>query len=83
MWFRVEDDPAAARRAVEEWVAPTLGRDPEELADRVLVGPAEVCAERLSRYAEAGVDRVFLWPVGEPIEQLERFGELVWPLLRA
>jgi alkanesulfonate monooxygenase SsuD/methylene tetrahydromethanopterin reductase-like flavin-dependent oxidoreductase (luciferase family) len=81
MWFRVEDDPAAARRAVEDWVAPTLGRDHEELADRLLVGPAEACAERLSRYTDAGVHRVFLWPVGEPIEQLERFGERVMPLL--
>ncbi len=37
--------------------------------------PAERCAERLTKYAQAGVDRVFLWPVGEPIEQLEAFGE--------
>ncbi len=83
MWFRVEDDPAVARRALEEWVAPALGRDPDELVDRLLVAPAEVCAERLSRYAEAGVDRVFLWPVGDPVEQLERFGEHVAPLLPA
>jgi alkanesulfonate monooxygenase SsuD/methylene tetrahydromethanopterin reductase-like flavin-dependent oxidoreductase (luciferase family) len=82
MMFRIEGDPAVARRALEEWVSPALGRDPEELADRLLIGPAEACAERLARYAEAGVQRVFLWPVGEPIEQLERFGELVMPLLR-
>jgi alkanesulfonate monooxygenase SsuD/methylene tetrahydromethanopterin reductase-like flavin-dependent oxidoreductase (luciferase family) len=83
MMFRVEDDAEAARRALEWMVAPSLGRDPGELGDRLLVGPAEACAERLSAYAEAGVDRVFLWPVGEPIEQLERFGELVLPLLPA
>jgi alkanesulfonate monooxygenase SsuD/methylene tetrahydromethanopterin reductase-like flavin-dependent oxidoreductase (luciferase family) len=81
MMFRVEDDPAAARRALEDLVAPTLGRDADELRDRLLVGPAEACAERLTRYAEAGVHRVFLWPVGDPVEQLERFGELVAPLL--
>ena len=83
MWFRVEPDPARARRILEEWVAPTLGRAPDELGDRLLVAPAEVCAERLARYAEAGVHRVFLWPVGDPIEQLERFGERVEPLLDA
>jgi len=54
MMFRVEDDPKAARRALEEWVSPALGRDPEELGDRLLVAPAEECAERLARYAEAG-----------------------------
>jgi probable F420-dependent oxidoreductase len=81
MMFRIEEDPAAARRVLEAWVAPTLGRDPDELDERLLVGPAERCAERLTAYAEAGVDLVFLWPVGEPIEQLERFGERVAPLL--
>lgn len=83
MMFRVEDDPAAARRALEEWVSPALGRDPDELGDRLLVAPAEVCAERLARYAEAGVHRVFLWPVGDPVEQLELFGEHVAPLIPA
>jgi alkanesulfonate monooxygenase SsuD/methylene tetrahydromethanopterin reductase-like flavin-dependent oxidoreductase (luciferase family) len=81
MMFCIEEDPTAARRALEDWVAPALGRNPEELGDRLLIGPADACAERLSRYAEAGVDRVFLWPVGEPIEQLERFASDVQPLL--
>jgi alkanesulfonate monooxygenase SsuD/methylene tetrahydromethanopterin reductase-like flavin-dependent oxidoreductase (luciferase family) len=81
MFFRVEDDPPRARRVLEEWVAPTLGRPPEELGERLLVGSAEACAERLTQYAEAGVQRLFLWPVGEPIEQLELFGERVAPLL--
>jgi alkanesulfonate monooxygenase SsuD/methylene tetrahydromethanopterin reductase-like flavin-dependent oxidoreductase (luciferase family) len=82
MMFRIEDDPTEARRVLTEWVGPTLGRDADELGDRLLVAPAETCAERLTRYAEAGVQRVFLWPVGEPVEQLERFGERVMPLLR-
>jgi alkanesulfonate monooxygenase SsuD/methylene tetrahydromethanopterin reductase-like flavin-dependent oxidoreductase (luciferase family) len=82
-WFRVEEDRAAARRVLEELVAPTVGRDPDELVGRVLIGPAEECAERLSQYVEAGVHRVFLWPVGEPVEQLERFSELVAPLVRS
>jgi alkanesulfonate monooxygenase SsuD/methylene tetrahydromethanopterin reductase-like flavin-dependent oxidoreductase (luciferase family) len=81
MMFRVEDDPSRARRILEEWVAPTLGRAAEELGDRLLVGPAEACAERLTLYADAGVQSLFLWPVGDPIEQLELFGERVAPLL--
>ena len=81
MMFRVEDDPKAAHRVLQDWVAPALGRDPDELGDRLLVAPAEECAERLARYAEVGVQRVFLWPVGEPLEQLELFGERVTPLL--
>ena len=81
MMFRVEDDPSRARRILEEWVSPTLGRSAEELGERLLVTSAETCADRLSRFAEAGVQRMFLWPVGDPIEQLELFGERVAPLL--
>jgi alkanesulfonate monooxygenase SsuD/methylene tetrahydromethanopterin reductase-like flavin-dependent oxidoreductase (luciferase family) len=83
MMFRLEEDRAAARRVLEEWVGPALGRDPDELDDRLLVAPAEECADRLRQYAEAGVHRVFLWPVGEPVEQLELFSERVAPLVRA
>jgi alkanesulfonate monooxygenase SsuD/methylene tetrahydromethanopterin reductase-like flavin-dependent oxidoreductase (luciferase family) len=83
MWFLVEDDPKVVRRALEELVAPSLGRDPDELGDRLLLGPPEACAERLAAYAEVGVHRVFLWPVGDALEQLERFGDQVAPLLRA
>jgi alkanesulfonate monooxygenase SsuD/methylene tetrahydromethanopterin reductase-like flavin-dependent oxidoreductase (luciferase family) len=82
MMFHVEEDRAAVRRVLEEWVGPALGRDPDELGDRLLVAPAEECAARLRQYEEAGVHRVFLWPVGEPVEQLDRFSERVAPLVR-
>ena len=81
MMIHVEDDRAKAHRVLEEWVGPALGREPEELGDRLLVASAEECAERLTRYAEAGVQRVFLWPVGPPIRQLELFRERVFPLI--
>jgi alkanesulfonate monooxygenase SsuD/methylene tetrahydromethanopterin reductase-like flavin-dependent oxidoreductase (luciferase family) len=81
MMICVEDDRAAADRVLEERVAPALGRPPDELRDRLLVGPAEECAERLTRYAAAGVQRVFLWPVVSPVEQIELFRERVSPLM--
>ena len=81
MMIHVEDDRTKARRVLEEWVGPALGRQPDELGDRLLVASAEECAERLTRYAEAGVQRVFLWPVGPPVQQLERFRDRVAPLI--
>src|SRR4029450_4149636 len=83
MFFRVEDDPARVRQVLDEWVAPTLGRATEELGERLLAAPAEACAERLIRYAEAGVQRLFLWPVGDPIEQLQLFCGRGAPVLGA
>lgn len=81
MMICVEDDRAVADRVLEERVAPALGRPPDELRDRLLVGPAQECAERLTRYAAAGVQRVFLWPVVSPVEQIELFRERVSPLV--
>lgn len=81
MMIHVEDDRTKARRVLEEWVGPALGRSPDELGDRLLVASAEECAERLTRYAAAGVQRVFLWPVGPPIRQLELFRDRVAPLI--
>ena len=69
MWTYVCDDPD---RVLRDVLGPLVGRDPEELRDRVCVGPPEHCAELLSRYAEAGCQRVYLWPLGDEQRQLER-----------
>ena len=62
-------------------LAPVLRRDPDALRDQVCVGPAEHCAELLSRYAEAGCRRVYLWPLGDEARQLERVAEAAAPYL--
>jgi alkanesulfonate monooxygenase SsuD/methylene tetrahydromethanopterin reductase-like flavin-dependent oxidoreductase (luciferase family) len=61
-------------------LAPVINRDPEELRERLLIGPAELCAERIAAYAAAGAQRMFIWPVADPILQLERFHQAVRPL---
>ncbi|HEY6709971.1 MAG TPA: hypothetical protein VJB61_20550 [Actinomycetota bacterium] len=59
-------------------LAPMLGRPAEELRSApLLVGPAELCAERLAAWAEAGARRIFVWPLGDELEQLELFRERV------
>jgi len=63
-------------------LAPVLRRDPDELRARVCVGPAEHCAELLSRYAEAGCERVYLWPLADEARQLELVAEAIAPQLR-
>jgi alkanesulfonate monooxygenase SsuD/methylene tetrahydromethanopterin reductase-like flavin-dependent oxidoreductase (luciferase family) len=83
MWTWVSDDRADGDRVLAEVLAPALRRDPEELRERVCVGPAEHCAELLSRYAEAGCGRVYLWPLADEARQVERVAEAVAPLLNA
>jgi alkanesulfonate monooxygenase SsuD/methylene tetrahydromethanopterin reductase-like flavin-dependent oxidoreductase (luciferase family) len=80
MWTFVTDD-RRVRDARRAQLAAMLGRSPEYLASRVLVGSAQECATLLRAYADAGVERVFIWPIAEPEQQLERFRQDVAPLV--
>lgn len=77
MFLHLTDDHTAARRVVDDVLAPTLQRPSDELADRLLIGPAPACAELVHRYADAGVQRLFVWPVHGEIRQLETFADRV------
>jgi alkanesulfonate monooxygenase SsuD/methylene tetrahydromethanopterin reductase-like flavin-dependent oxidoreductase (luciferase family) len=77
MFFFVTEERAAAGRIVREVLSPTLNRPEEELSQRLLVGPAGECAERLLAYQAAGAQRIFLWPVEDEMRQLAVFRERV------
>lgn len=81
VWMHLTEDKAAARATLDSLSA-MLKRDPAELADQVLIGPAEAAAAKLTAYAEAGVDTVFVWPLRDPVEQLHTFGAQIVPHLR-
>ena len=82
MFLYVTENVAEADDVVSQVLAPTLRRDPEQLRERLLIGPPGACADKLERYAAAGAERVLLWPVGDEIRQLERFHEDVMSRLR-
>jgi alkanesulfonate monooxygenase SsuD/methylene tetrahydromethanopterin reductase-like flavin-dependent oxidoreductase (luciferase family) len=77
MFFFVTEDRAAAGRIVRKVLSPTLNRPEEELSQRLLVGPAGECAEKLAAYQVAGAQRIFLWPVEDELRQLAVFQERV------
>jgi hypothetical protein len=82
-WLHVTENSRSATRMITEVLAPMLGRDADLIRAMALpIGPAEVCAQRLSRYARAGAQRVFLWPLTDEVRQLELFRERVIPLIR-
>ena len=80
MFFFVTEERAVAGRIVRELLSPTLNRSEEELSQRLLVGPAEECAEKLAAYRAAGAQRIFLWPVKDELRQLTAFREHVAPV---
>ncbi len=71
MWSWITEDERDAERVLRDVLAPRLGRDPDDLRDRLCIGSAERCAELLSRYEEAGCERVHLWPLGDEPRQIE------------
>lgn len=81
MWTWITDRRAERERVLEQVLAPMVGRDVDEMRDRVSVGSAEACAALLSSYASAGCERVFLWPLGDEARQIETLAGRVLPQL--
>jgi alkanesulfonate monooxygenase SsuD/methylene tetrahydromethanopterin reductase-like flavin-dependent oxidoreductase (luciferase family) len=83
MWTWITEDARDADRVLREVLSPMLKRDPDALRDQLCIGPAERCAELLSRYAQAGCERVFLWPLGDEPRQIELAARAVLPAVNA
>ena len=80
-WMYVTEDTRQAERMLADVLAPLLNRPVEDLRALALpIGPAEVCAERLAAFADAGAQRLFVWPLRDEVRQLEVFRERVVPL---
>src|SRR3954452_20622704 len=54
MWTWITEDAGDEDRVLRDVLGPMLKRDPDALRDQLCIGPAEKCAELLSRYAQAG-----------------------------
>ena len=81
MFYYVTEDRGIAEDMIRDVLSPTLNRSPEELTERLPIGPAEECAEKLADYQRAGAHRIFMWPIDDELEQLELFHDRVMPLL--
>jgi alkanesulfonate monooxygenase SsuD/methylene tetrahydromethanopterin reductase-like flavin-dependent oxidoreductase (luciferase family) len=83
MWTWVTEDRRQAERIIEDRLAPLLNKDPSTLRGRLCVGSAQMCAELLSEYAEAGCRRVHFWPIGDERRQIELLASEVLPWVGA
>lgn len=81
MWTWITEDRREANRVLREVLAPLLKRDAEVLRGQLCIGPAQSCAELLSRYARAGCQRVHLWPLGDEQRQIELAATAVLPAI--
>jgi len=81
MWLYITEDEEVAERVLNEVLAPALNRPVEELRERLPIGSAQSCAEKLAAYQKVGVQRVYLWPLAEELNQIKIFMSQVVPLI--
>lgn len=81
MWLYITEEESVAERMLNEVLAPALNRPVSELRQRLPIGSAQECAEKLMAYHNAGTMRVYLWPIADELEQIEIFMGQVAPLI--
>ena len=81
MWLYVTEDEREAERMISEVLAPAINRPIPELRERLPIGSARDCAEKLAAYQKVGVQRIYLWPLANELEQIQVFRREVLPLI--
>jgi alkanesulfonate monooxygenase SsuD/methylene tetrahydromethanopterin reductase-like flavin-dependent oxidoreductase (luciferase family) len=81
MWCYITENRAEADAIFRDRLVPAVHRPEELLRQRLPVGAAEVVAEKLAAFQDAGAQRIFIWPVHDERRQLELFAEKVCPLV--
>lgn len=81
MFYYITEDREKANQVLKEVVYAAINRPMEELQQRLLIGSAEECAQKLMAYEAAGAQRIYLWPVEDELSQLSSFWERVIPLV--
>jgi alkanesulfonate monooxygenase SsuD/methylene tetrahydromethanopterin reductase-like flavin-dependent oxidoreductase (luciferase family) len=81
MWLYITEGERDSERMLNEVLAPALNRPVAELRERLPIGSARDCAEKLVAYHNVGVQRVYLWPLADELEQIKIFMGQVVPLI--
>jgi alkanesulfonate monooxygenase SsuD/methylene tetrahydromethanopterin reductase-like flavin-dependent oxidoreductase (luciferase family) len=81
MWMYITEEEKESERILHQVLAPALNRPVTELRERLPIGSALRCAEKLAAYQKVGVQRVYLWPLADELKQIQIFMEQVVPLI--
>ena len=81
MWLYITEQEEYSERMLRDVLAPTLKRPVAELRERLPIGSAQDCAEKLAAYHPVGVQRIYLWPLADELEQIKIFTGQVVPLI--
>jgi len=81
MWLYITEDEREAERMLSEVLAPALNRPIAELRQRLPIGSARDCAQKLAAYQKVGVQRIYLWPLANELDQIKIFMQRVVPFI--
>ena len=81
MWLYITENDRETERVLTDVLGPALNRPVAELQERLPIGSAQACAEKLAAYQDVGVQRIYLWPVAGDLEQIQKFMNQVAPLV--
>jgi alkanesulfonate monooxygenase SsuD/methylene tetrahydromethanopterin reductase-like flavin-dependent oxidoreductase (luciferase family) len=81
MWLYITEDKKDSERMLSEVLAPALNRPVPELRERLPIGSAEDCAEKLAAYQKVGVQRIYVWPLADELQQIKLLMRQVVPLI--
>jgi alkanesulfonate monooxygenase SsuD/methylene tetrahydromethanopterin reductase-like flavin-dependent oxidoreductase (luciferase family) len=79
VYVQVDDDPALARRRLEDALRQHYGGG--DWSEHMVAGPAEECAAGIRAVADAGAELILLNPLVDDRQQLERLAGEVIPAL--
>ena len=78
----LNDNKARAVEACSAYLIRYYGKVRMDVEKHLLVGPAEMCAERINSFFQKGLDTLIIGQVTPDLRQLDLFGEKVMPLLK-
>jgi len=81
MWTYITENERESERMLNEVLAPAINHPVAELRERLPIGSARDCADKLAAYQKVGVQRIYLWPLADEIEQIKNFMKQVVPLM--
>jgi alkanesulfonate monooxygenase SsuD/methylene tetrahydromethanopterin reductase-like flavin-dependent oxidoreductase (luciferase family) len=73
MFGYIDEDEERVNKMLNDVLAPSLGRSPEDLKELLLFGSADRCLKKVRSLVEQGVQRIHFWPVGDYLQQIEIF----------
>ena len=82
-WLYITEEGRESERILNEVLAPALNRPAAELRERLPIGSAQECADKLAAFQRVGVQRIYLWPLANEVEQIKIFMNEVVPLIEA